>query len=72
MAKGEPFERYFRGVEAAMRELDGRPHWGKMHYRTAEDLRPVYPRFDEFLAQRDAADPQRVFANSYLEQVLGA
>ena len=72
MFKGESFERYFRAVEARMRELDGRPHWGKMHWRTAEDLRPVYPRFDEFLAQREATDPGRVFTNSYLDQVLGA
>ena len=72
MFRGEPFEKYFRAVEAAMKELGGRPHWGKMHWRTAEDLRPVYPRFDEFVAQRDAVDPGRVFANAYLEQVLGA
>ncbi|MBV9098524.1 MAG: FAD-linked oxidoreductase, partial [Frankiaceae bacterium] len=55
-----------------MRALDGRPHWGKMHYRTAADLRPAYPRFDEFLAVRDAVDPDRVFGNAYLETVLGA
>ena len=72
MFRGEPFEKYFRAVEAAMKELDGRPHWGKMHWRTAADLRPAYPRFDEFVAQRDAVDPGRVFANAYLEQVLGA
>lgn len=72
MYRGVEFERYFRAVEARLRELGGRPHWGKMHYRTAEDLRPVYPRFDEFLAQRDACDPNRVFGNRYLEQVLGS
>jgi L-gulonolactone oxidase len=72
MFRGEPYERYFRAVEARMRDLGGRPHWGKMHWRTAEDLRPVYPRFDEFLAQRDAVDPHRVFGNAYLEQVLGS
>jgi FAD-linked oxidoreductase len=72
MYRGVEFERYFRAVEARMRELDGRPHWGKMHYRTAEDLRPVYPSFDEFLAQREAVDPQRVFTNPYLETVLGS
>ena len=72
MFRGVEFQRYFRAVEAAMRELGGRPHWGKMHYRTAEDLRPAYPRFDEFLAQRDAVDPNRVFGNTYLETVLGS
>ena len=72
MFRGEPFEKYFRAVEARMKELEGRPHWGKMHWRTAEDLRPVYPRFDEFLAQREAVDPGRVFTNTYLQTVLGA
>ena len=72
MFRGEPFEKYFSAVEARMKELDGRPHWGKMHWRTAQDLRPVYPRFDEFLAQREAVDPGRVFTNNYLQQVLGS
>jgi L-gulonolactone oxidase len=42
-----------------------------MHWRTADDLRPVYPRFDEFVATRDTVDPDRVFGNTYLETVLG-
>ncbi len=63
---------YFTGVEAIMREYDGRPHWGKMHTRTAEDLRPSYPRFDDFLAVRDRLDPERLFANPYLTRVLGS
>lgn len=71
MFRGQPYERYFRGVEAELKALGGRPHWGKMHWRTAEDLRPVYPAFDDFLAVRDALDPTRVFANPYLESVLG-
>jgi FAD-linked oxidoreductase len=69
--RGEPFEGYFRAVETEMRALDGRPHWGKMHWRTRDDLRPAYPRFDDFLAVRDSVDPERVFANNYLETVLG-
>ena len=69
--RGEPFEGYFRAVEAEMKALDGRPHWGKMHWRTHEDLRPAYPRFDDFLAVRNQVDPDRVFANSYLDTVLG-
>ena len=69
--RGEPFEPYFRAVEAELRAMDGRPHWGKMHWRTAADLEPVYPRFAEFLAVRDSVDPDRVFANAYLDRVLG-
>jgi L-gulono-1,4-lactone dehydrogenase len=71
MFRGEPYERYFKAVESELRQLGGRPHWGKMHWRTADDLRPVYPRFDEFVATRDAVDPDRVFSNTYLETVLG-
>ncbi len=69
---GMPYEPYFRGFEKIATALGGRPHWGKLHWRTAEDLRPAYPRFDDFLAVRDRLDPDRVFANAYTRQVLGA
>ncbi|MDG3015340.1 D-arabinono-1,4-lactone oxidase [Speluncibacter jeojiensis] len=61
---------YFRDVEAIMRSVDGRPHWGKLHQRTADDLRPAYPRFDDFVTVRDKVDPDRMFGNEYLERVL--
>ena len=61
----------FGAVEAVMRDLDGRPHWGKLHTRTAADLRPAYPGFDAFVALRDRLDPERRFGNAYLERVLG-
>jgi FAD-linked oxidoreductase len=60
----EEFEKYCIGVE-------GRPHWGKLHYRDADSLRTVYPRFDDFLAVRDQLDPDRVFTNPHLAKVLG-
>ena len=69
---GMPYEPYFRAFEAVARDLGGRPHWGKLHWRTADDLRPAYPHFDDFLAVRDRLDPDRVFANGYTRQVLGA
>jgi FAD/FMN-containing dehydrogenase len=62
---------YLRAMEAVMREHDGRPHWGKLHTRTAADLAPAYPRFADFLALRDRLDPDRLFANDYLRRVLG-
>ena len=63
---------YFREVEAIMTAVAGRPHWGKMHTRDAEYLRGVYPRFTDFVAVRDAVDPDRRFGNDYLKQVLGS
>lgn len=62
---------YFRGLEEIFKAHDGRPHWGKLHTRTAEDLAPSYPRFEEFLALRDRLDPDRIFTNAYLRRVLG-
>jgi len=66
-----PYLEYFREVEAIMRELDGRPHWGKLHNRTAEQLAALYPKWDRFQAARRAFDPAGMFSNDYLDRVLG-
>jgi FAD-linked oxidoreductase len=62
---------YFTGVEQILEAYDGRPHWGKLHTRTAEDLAPTYPRHADFVALRDKLDPDRLFTNGYLDRVLG-
>jgi L-gulonolactone oxidase len=69
--RGMEFESYFRGVETIMDEYEGRPHWGKRHYKSAATLRPRYPGFDRFLVVRDRLDPERKFENDYLRRVLG-
>ncbi|WP_420111773.1 D-arabinono-1,4-lactone oxidase [Pseudactinotalea sp.] len=71
-ARRLPYARYFRAVEAMMAEHAGRPHWGKLHRLRAEQLRALYPRFDDALEVRDAVDPDRVFTNAYTERVFGA
>lgn len=68
----ENHHEYFRAVEDIMRGFDGRPHWGKIHYRDAESLSTTYPRFSDFTAVRDRLDPDRVFTNPYLDRVLGS
>ena len=65
------WDRYFRAVERIMREHQGRPHWGKRHFRTAADLEPAYPAWGEFQAVRSRLDPGGVFANAYTDRVLG-
>ncbi len=62
---------YFTGVEEIFKAHGGRPHWGKMNTRTAEDLAPAYPKFTDFVKVRDRLDPARVFANPYLDRILG-
>jgi FAD-linked oxidoreductase len=70
--QGMEWRPYFEAVEEIMRSFDGRPHWGKRHGRTAADLAPAYPRWDDFQAVRDRLDPDRVFTNEYAARVLGA
>ena len=65
------WEPYFRGVEAIMSEYEGRPHWGKRHFQTADTLAALYPRWDDFARARSELDPDRVFANAYTDRVLG-
>ena len=66
-----PHLEYFRDVESVMIGAGGRPHWGKMHTRSAEYLRQAYPKHGDFVALRDELDPERRFGNAYLAQVLG-
>jgi FAD/FMN-containing dehydrogenase len=69
--QGRGYEQYFRGVERIMAAAGGRPHWGKLHFQTAETLASRYPDWSKFQAVRDQIDPQRVFTNPYLDRVLG-
>jgi L-gulonolactone oxidase len=70
--RGTDPTRWFDAVEAVMRNVGGRPHWGKLHGLGAEQLRGLYPRFQDFVDVRDRLDPERRFGNAYLERVLGA
>jgi L-gulonolactone oxidase len=67
-----PFDRYFSAVEKIARSVEGRPHWGKLHYLSVDELAPLYPRYADFLAVRNHVDPQRRFGNDYLRRVLGS
>lgn len=69
--KGMRYEGYFHGVERIMDDYGGRPHWGKLHFQTAETLRERYPQWDRFIAVRDRLDPEGRFRNTYLDRVLG-
>ncbi len=68
----EAFEPYFVPVETIMRDYGGRPHWGKMHFQTAETLAALYPKWSEFQQARKELDPHGLFNNAYTDRVLGA
>jgi L-gulonolactone oxidase len=69
--RGAPYEEYFALVERIMDGFAGRPHWGKLHGQRAATLQPRYPQWADFQAARDKLDPDRTFANPYLERVFG-
>lgn len=70
MAEAQSIDRYFAQFEQAMRELGGRPHWGKEFRVSAEQLRGMYPRFDEFCEAVAALDPDGLFRGRFLARVL--
>ena len=70
--EGMEYRPYFEGVERIMNDYEGRPHWGKLHFQSAETLALRYPQWGRFQAVRDRLDPERRFANEYTRKVLGA
>ena len=62
---------FFAAVEPIFWKYGGRPHWGKLHSLGAAQLRPLYPQFDDFMAAREALDPDGRFLNAHLRRVLG-
>ena len=72
MFQGMPYRSYFYYIEEIFRRYQGRPHWGKMHTRTARELAELYPHWHDFRRVRAALDPQGMFLNSYLRDLLDA
>jgi len=68
---GAPYESYFQAVEQIMNAYDGRPHWGKMHFQSADTLASRYAEWDVYQAARTKLDPTGTFANAYTDRVLG-
>ncbi len=63
---GLPAEPFFRACEAIFLRYEGRPHWGKVHYLDGPQLAQATPGWNEWWAQRDAADPAGMFLNDRL------
>ncbi|NLT30044.1 MAG: FAD-binding protein [Propionibacterium sp.] len=67
----EPFAPLLAAVEPVFAAHAGRPHWGKEHSLTADDLAVRYPRFDDFNRVRHGIDPDGVLLGPYLRELLG-
>lgn len=61
---------YFGDLETIFKKYDGRPHWGKIHTLTGEDVRDRYPMFDAFNTLRKKEDPDGMFLNPHLKRIF--
>ncbi|MEM9525148.1 MAG: D-arabinono-1,4-lactone oxidase [Bacteroidota bacterium] len=62
---------YFKAMEAICRSVDGRPHWGKLHTLTTEDVQKSYFKLPDFLEFRAAHDPAGIFLSPYFAKLFG-
>lgn len=62
--------RFLADYEELMQKYNGRPHWGKEFNLDADRLRQLYPRWDDFRRLRQELDPDGVFLNKLLSQLL--
>ncbi|ATQ58521.1 D-arabinono-1,4-lactone oxidase [Paracoccus yeei] len=67
---GKDYWDYLRAVDRILRGYGARPHWGKMHFLTGEDVTAIYPRAEDFRALRRKLDPQGVYLNDHLSQLF--
>ena len=60
---------YYRACEEIFLSHGGRPHWGKMHYLSANQLSQQHARWDDWWTQRNAVDPDGMFLNEHLDAI---
>jgi len=58
-------------LEEQLAPLAARPHWGKVFTLDAATIRSRYPRFADFRALVQKYDPDGVFRNPWLADILG-
>ncbi|KXN92696.1 L-gulonolactone oxidase [Leucoagaricus sp. SymC.cos] len=63
-----PYRTLFGKFEAILSRHQGRPHWAKAHKLRPDDLRQLFPRFDDFRQVLEKVDPNGVFRNEYVQR----
>lgn len=65
-----PWREVFAAAEPIFRSHGGRPHWGKRHFMTRDEVDALYPMAERFRAARREADPQGKFLNPHLADLF--
>ena len=60
---------YYKDAETVFRAHGGRPHWGKVHYLSGEDLAADYNHWQDWWRVRDEVDPTGVLLNDALRKL---
>ena len=70
---GEPgvdYWDYLRACDSLFAEFKGRPHWGKLHFMTADRLDRLFPRYNDFVTMRRRFDPNGTFLNAHTRKLF--
>jgi FAD/FMN-containing dehydrogenase len=62
---GKEYSPYLRACDSLFAEYRGRPHWGKLHFMTADRVARLFPRYQDFVDVRRRLDPKGVFLNPH-------
>ena len=66
----KPHEPFFREAEKVLIDFEGRPHWGKRHYMTKENLASIYGEgWENFWQTQQKTDPDGLFVNTYMQNL---
>ena len=62
---GQDYWPYLRACDSLFAEYRGRPHWGKIHFMTADRIARLFPFYDDFVDVRRRLDPKGIFLNRH-------
>ena len=71
MNRGNPDEVYFPALWEKLNKYDYRLHWGKSLSGEVDFLKPLYPRWDDWMQLRAELDPDQIFVTDYWRRHLG-
>jgi FAD/FMN-containing dehydrogenase len=67
---GTDYWPFLRAVDEVLDRLDGRPHWGKLHFLTRDRVDRLYPEAERFREIRRELDPDGRLLNDSLRPLL--
>jgi len=67
---GQEYWPYLRACDSLFAEYRGRPHWGKIHFMTADRVARLFPRYQDFVEARRRLDPKGVFLNAHTRELF--